>query len=72
MYGYDILCGISKGTFEICTPICFVITDEIFPVKYLNSQSSTKLDVLLLPNSMSFVVSCQCHRKQNYFSLKRM
>ena len=20
MYGYDILCGISKGTFEICTP----------------------------------------------------
>ena len=57
----------------------FVITDEIFPVKYLKSQSITKLDVfksqsitkldvLVLPNSMSFVVSC--HRKQNDFSLK--
>ena len=33
----------------------FVITDEIFPVKYLKSQSITKLDVLVLPNSMSFV-----------------
>ena len=37
--------------------MCFVITDEIFPVKYLKSQSITKLDVLVLPNSMSFVVS---------------
>ena len=53
-----------------CTPMCFVITDEIFPVKYLKSQSITKLDVLVLPNSMSFVVSC--HRKQNDFSLKRI
>ena len=48
----------------------FVITDEIFLVKYLKSQSITKLDVLVLQNSMSFVVSC--HRKQNDFSLKRI
>ena len=50
--------------------MCFVNIDEIFPVKYLKSQSITKLDVLVLPNSMSFVVSC--HRKQNDFSLKRI
>ena len=43
--------------------MCFVNTDEIFPIKYLKSQSITKLDVLVLLNSMSFVVSC--HRKQN-------
>ena len=50
--------------------MCFVNTDEIFPVKYLKSQGITKLDVLVLPNSMSFVVSC--HRNQNDFSLKRI
>ena len=33
--------------------MCFVITDEIFPVEYLKSQSITNLDVLVLPNSLS-------------------
>ena len=27
----------------------FVITDDIFPVKHLKSQSITKLDILVLP-----------------------
>ena len=35
----------------------FVITDEIFPVEYLKSQRITKLDVLVLPNSTSYVAS---------------
>ena len=26
--------------------MCFVVTDEIFPIEYLKSQSITKLDVL--------------------------
>ena len=43
--------------------MCFVIADETFPVKYLKLQSITKLDVLVLPNSMIFVASC--HQKYN-------
>ena len=50
--------------------MCFVIIDEIFPIKYLKSLSDTKLDVLVLGLAWVFVSSC--HRKQNYFSLKRI
>ena len=53
-----------------CTAMCFVIIDEIFPIKSLKSQSIIKLDVLVLKISTSIVVFCL--RKRNYFSLERI
>ena len=50
------------------TPMCVVFTGEIFSVKSLKSYSFTKLDVLALRISTSFVASC--HRKQSQFPLK--
>ena len=48
--------------------MCFVIIDGIFFINSLTSQSITKLNVLVLRISTSFVVSC--HRKENYFFVK--